>query len=235
MGLGADQAANRDRSDVRWRVLVVSEPSVVADAVVIVVRNDPGLDLVGRVRPTEDIASAALRLSPDAVVVAFGGPRGVPLMLVDGVREARKNNGDMGIVVVADHMSDFGFALLSTGTGRVAFLLDHRAAEFAGLPGAIREVCAGGHILDSSVVEWLVRRPEGPCAAFNGRELDVLQRIAAGRSNKAIAADLCLSTKSVEKYVTTVFRKLRLIASDTTDRRVLAALAYQQGVSPAAR
>jgi DNA-binding NarL/FixJ family response regulator len=235
MGLGWDDQEGPEEPAGKLDVLVVAEPSVVADAVMVIVQGSPGLVIVDRVRPTVDVAAVAARSAPDALVVAFGGPRGVPISLVDGVRELRKANPALGVVVIADQMSDFGFALLSTGTGRVAFLLDHRAAEFGGLPGAIREVCGGGHILDSSVVEWLVRRPQGPCATLNGRELDVLQRMAAGRSNKAIAADLCLSTKSVEKYVTTVFRKLHLIASDLTDRRVLAALAYQQGVTPIVR
>jgi DNA-binding NarL/FixJ family response regulator len=238
MGLGWDEQDKHDGPHEIARklgVVVVSEPSVVADAVMIVVQSQPDLLVVDHVRPSVDIAAIAARCAPDALVVAFGGPRGVPISLVDGVRELRKTNPGLGIVVIADQMSDFGFALLSTGTGRVAFLLDHRATEFGGLPDAIREVCGGGHILDSSVVEWLVRRPEGPSAALNGREVDVLQRMAAGRSNKAIAGDLCLSTKSVEKYVTTVFRKLRLFASDMTDRRVLAALAFQRGVTPVLR
>ena len=154
------------------------------------------------------------------------------MTLIDGARELRRQHPEIGIVVVADQMTDFGFALLATRAGRVAFLLDHRAPEFEGLCDAIREVCAGGHIIDASAIEWLVHRPDGGCVELNAREVDVLQRMAGGRSNKAIAAELCLSTKSVEKYVTTIFRKLRLVTSDTTDRRVLATLAFQHGVAP---
>ncbi len=214
------------------RVLVIADPSVVGDAVTVLVRRDPRLEFAARIRPADDLMAAVGQSAPDAVVVALGGLRTLPMTLVDGARELRRQDPEVGIVVVADQMSDFGFALLATRAGRIAFLLDHRAPEFEGLCDAILEVCGGGHMIDASAIEWLVHRPDGGCVELNAREVDVLQRMAGGRSNKAIAAELCLSTKSVEKYVTTIFRKLHLVTSDMTDRRVLATLAFQKGVVP---
>jgi DNA-binding NarL/FixJ family response regulator len=229
-----DGAASADAPRA-LRVLVLADPTVVGDAVAVLVGNQPGLELTERIRPTDDLMAAVDRTAPDAVVIALGGPQPMPMTLVNGARELRKVHEEIGIVVVADQMTDFGFALLATRAGRAAFLLDHRSPDFASLPGAIREVCAGGNLIDATVIDWLVHRPDGAITDLNAREVDVLQRMAGGRSNRAIATDLCLSIKSVEKYVTTIFRKLRLVTSDMTDRRVLATLAFQRGVVPVSR
>lgn len=100
--------------------------------------------------------------------------------------------------------------------------------------GALREVRDGQTVLDPSVVDSLVERRDGIVIDdLTVRELDVLEQIAHGLSNAAIAAALYVSIKSVEKNVTTIFRKLGLTDPSLVDRRVTAGLIYTRAQTSA--
>lgn len=108
----------------------------------------------------------------------------------------------------------------------MAYLLDEHLAGLDTVIGALREVRAGQSVLDPSTVDSLVERHDGIVIGdLTVRELDVLEQIAHGLSNSAIAA-LYVSVKAVEKNVTTIFRKLGLTEQRLIDRRVTAGLIY---------
>ena len=93
--------------------------------------------------------------------------------------------------------------------------------------GALRDVRAGQTVLDLSIVNSLIARREGvPIDDLTAREIVVLELMAHGLTNRAVASELGLSVKAVEKYVIAIFRKLELVDDGRVDRRVAAALTY---------
>jgi DNA-binding NarL/FixJ family response regulator len=92
----------------------------------------------------------------------------------------------------------------------------------------VRRVADRGSALDPEVVSQLVgrRRDQSPIAELTPREREVLELMAEGRSNQAIANELVVTERAVEKHVTSIFSKLDLASSPGDHRRVLAVLAY---------
>jgi DNA-binding NarL/FixJ family response regulator len=104
-------------------------------------------------------------------------------------------------------------------------------AEVERLAEAVERVAAGGSVLDPEVVAQMLgrRRGEGPLDSLTAREREVLELMAEGRTNRAIAAKLFLSERAVERHVTSIFAKLDLPTTEQDHRRVLAVLAYLRG------
>src|SRR6185436_13645406 len=107
------------------------------------------------------------------------------------------------------------------------YLLKDRVADIADFSSAVRRVGEGGSALDPAIVSQLVgrRRKDDPIDALTPREREVLELMAEGRSNRAIAERLFVTERAVEKHVTSIFSKLHLPASSDDHRRVLAVLA----------
>jgi len=142
----------------------------------------------------------------------------------------RATDPDMGIVVLSQHNDpDYAMTLFRDGTQRLAYLLKQRVGEPAELIRAVREVADGGSVIDPEVVLSLVARSSqsevSRLTSLTDREHDVLEQRAQGRTNAAVAAALCLSESSIEKYSTSIFAKLGL-ADKRTPPAVSAVLAY---------
>lgn len=119
--------------------------------------------------------------------------------------------------------------LLSRADG-VGYLLKDRVSDVDGFAAAVRRVADGGSALDPEVVGQLLgRRRGGPLDGLSPREREVMELIAEGRSNQAIADRLFVTLRAVEKHVTSIFEKLGLPAGADDHRRVLAVLAYLRG------
>ena len=110
----------------------------------------------------------------------------------------------------------------------IGYLLKDRINDLPEFTAAIRRVASGGSALDSSVVSQLVgrRRRDDPLAELTPREREVLELMAEGLSNIAIAERIVVTESAVEKHVTSIFQKLHLPAAANTHRRVLAVLTY---------
>jgi DNA-binding NarL/FixJ family response regulator len=122
--------------------------------------------------------------------------------------------------------------LLGASSGRdaagVGYLLKDRVADVGEFVDALSRIAAGGTALDPKVVTQLLgasRRADG-LLTLTTRERDVLELMAQGRSNGAIAGSLVISDRAVEKHVGNIFSKLGLPPSDADHRRVLAVLRY---------
>ena len=118
--------------------------------------------------------------------------------------------------------------LLGAGSGGVGYLLKDRVASLAELTDALDRIADGGTVLDPEVVAQLIGRRHDPMLNLTPREREVLQLMAEGRTNAAIASALFIGTGAVEKNVTSIFGKLALEDSGNDHRRVLAVLAYLQ-------
>ena len=118
--------------------------------------------------------------------------------------------------------------LLADRAGGVGYLLKDRVFDVDQFIDGARRVAAGGTVLDPDVVAQLLSRPRerDPVATLTPRERDVLELMAEGRSNAAIAARLVISEKAVSKHTNSIFTRLGLPQSEDDNRRVLAVLAY---------
>src|SRR5262249_27150946 len=114
------------------------------------------------------------------------------------------------------------------GAEGIGYMLKDRISDVEQFAGAVRRVGEGGSALDPAVVSQLVgrRRSAGPLDELTPREREVLELMAEGRSNQAIAERLFVTLRAVEKHVTSIFTKPDLPASNDDHRRVLAVLAY---------
>jgi DNA-binding NarL/FixJ family response regulator len=155
-----------------------------------------------------------------------------PTQTDEGIRaahEIRRRHPGMGIVLLSQHV-EVGVAtrLLAEVPQRLGYLLKDRVTDPADFAGSLRCVAAGGTALDPQVVSRLLTDPQEaspPPRPVAARAL-VLELVAEGRSNKAIAERLALTPSAVQKQVRTIFDKLGIPASEDDDRRILAVLAY---------
>jgi DNA-binding NarL/FixJ family response regulator len=142
----------------------------------------------------------------------------------------REQRPDVGVVVLSQYADPaYALALLEGGSEGRAYLLKERVSEVDELLAAIRDVAAGGSVIDSKVVESLVstKRPStSDVDRLTPREREILSEMAQGKSNAAIAATLVLSTRAVEKHTNSIFSKLGLSEEIDLNRRVKAVLLY---------
>ena len=144
-------------------------------------------------------------------------------------REIRERFPGTGVLVLSQYVeSGYALDLLAESAEGVGYLLKDRVADVEQFASAVRRVAEGGSALDPAVVSELVgrRRQDDPLDELTPREREVLELMAEGRSNQAIADRLYVTLRAVEKHVTSIFSKLDLPASTDDHRRVLAVLLY---------
>ena len=166
---------------------------------------------------------------PDVAIVDIRMP---PTQTDEGLRaakEIREKHPETAVLVLSQYLeSAYALELLSESAEGVGYLLKDRVADIPEFVAAVKRVGEGGSALDPSVVSQLVgrRRADDPVGALTPREREVLELMAEGLSNAAIAERMVVTERAVEKHVTSIFGKLRLGADSETHRRVLAVLAF---------
>ena len=167
-----------------------------------------------------------LEQKPDVAVLDVRLP---PAFTDEGLQAAiaaRAAVPGLPILVLSQHVEPlYARELLSDRRGAVGYLLKDRVSDVAKFVDAVRQVAAGGTVMDPEVVARLLDRNR-PLDVLTGREREVLAEMAEGRSNAAIAAKLFVTEKAVSKHINNIFMKLGLPPSDDDNRRVLAVLAY---------
>jgi DNA-binding NarL/FixJ family response regulator len=213
------------------RVVIAEDLALLRDGLTRLLR-DNGFDVVGAVTDGDALLHTIALERPDIAIVDIRLP---PTFRDEGLRaaiEARRRAPDTAILVVSQYVElTYATELLSDGRGGVGYLLKDRILDVADFVEAVRRVAGGGTALDPEVVAQLFsrRRPDDPLERLTPRELEVLGRMAEGRSNTAIAQELVLTVGAVEKHIANIFMKLRLPPSESDHRRVLAVLTYMQG------
>ena len=137
----------------------------------------------------------------------------------------------MGVVVVSQYATpQFALALLEHGSDGRAYLLKERLSDRAQLVAALRAVADGGSVVDAKVVESLIaaraRADASPVADLTPREREILSEIAQGKTNQAIAEQLFLTKRAVEKHINAIFLKLNLSYAEDVSKRVKATLLF---------
>ena len=194
--------------------------------------TENGFEVVAAVADADALVHAVLRERPDVAIVDIRLP---PTFRDEGLRAAlglRRSSPETAILVVSQYVEHtYATELLAeAGAGGVGYLLKDRVLDVSDFVDAVRRVASGGTALDPEVVAQLVGgRGARPLDQLTPREREVLELMAEGRSNAAIASSLVLTVGAVEKHNASIFQKLRLPPSDTDHRRVLAVLEYLRG------
>jgi DNA-binding NarL/FixJ family response regulator len=213
------------------RVVLADDSYLVREAIAHVLDTEPGFLLVATCEDGDALLAAVEDERPDLVLTDIRMP---PSGDDEGIRVAnrlREAHPDIGVVVVSQYANPrYGVALFEGGSERRAYLLKERLHERSQLMGALSTVAAGGSVVDPKVVEALisaqVRDESSPLSELTRRELEILGEIAQGKSNRAIADQLVLSKRAVEKHINAIFLKLGLTHDEDVSRRVKAALIY---------
>ena len=190
-----------------------------------------GFDVVEAVDNGPMLREALLRNRPDvAVVDVLLPPTFTDEWLVAAVA-ARKELPGLPVLVLSQYVEQlYARELLADQSGGVGYLLKDRVGNVEEFVSAVRRVAAGGTAMDAGVIGQLVGRRAVPLATLTPREREVLELVAEGRSNAAIAAALFVTEKAVGKHISSIFSKLDLPPSDDDNRRVRAVLAYLQAI-----
>jgi serine/threonine-protein kinase len=209
--------------------VVVAEDSVLLRAGVVHLLEAAGFDVVAQAGDAEELMSAVRTHRPDVAVTDIRMP---PTHSDEGLRAARTIRAELpgtGVLVLSQYAEEaYAVDLLGESAEGVGYLLKDRVADPRGFADSVRTVGQGGSALDPEVVEQMLSRPResSPLDALSARQRDVLARMAEGHSNHAIAEELGLSERAVERDIGAIFAKLDLPAGNEGHRRVLAVLTF---------
>lgn len=189
-----------------------------------------GFEVLAAVDNGPDLARA---LEEPGLEVAVVDVRLPPTQTDEGLRcalAARRARPGLPILVLSQHVEQlYARELLADGRGGTGYLLKDRVFDAAQFVDAVRRVAAGGTAMDPEVISQLLARSSTRDRAVNRltpRETEVLELMAQGRSNAAIAEKLVVTERAVSKHTSNIFQRLDLTVSDDDNRRVLAVLAY---------
>jgi len=211
---------------------VIADDSVLLREGVARLLQDAGFHVVGQAGTAEDLLLKVRSYTPDVAIVDIRMP---PTHTDEGLRaakEIREHHADVGVLVLSQYVeSGYALELLQEDANGVGYLLKDRVSDVREFAAAVKRVAEGGSALDPEVVSRLVgrRRGDDPLSHLTAREREVLELMAEGRSNQAIAERLFVTLRAVEKHVTSIFGKLHLPAAEQDHRRVLAVLTYLRG------
>ncbi|CAM5421589.1 DNA-binding response regulator OS=Streptomyces alboniger OX=132473 GN=CP975_12755 PE=4 SV=1 [Streptomyces alboniger] len=208
--------------------IVLAEDSVLLREGLIGLLTRFGHEVPAAVGDADALLGAAAEHQPDIVVTDVRMPPGFQDEGLHAALRLRAERPGLPVLVLSQYVQRaYAAELLDSGDGSgVGYLLKDRVGQVEQFVAALREVAAGGTVVDPEVVRQLLRRRRDPLARLTPREREVLALIAEGRSNNAIARELVVSEAAVGKHIGSILTKLDLPPADDVHRRVLAVLAY---------
>jgi len=213
------------------RVVLAEDNYLVREGVRRLLETSPDLEVVAACEDLDSLYAAVESESPDVVLTDIRMP---PSGVDEGIQAAarlRETHPEIGVVVLSQYSEPrYALGLLEKGSAGRAYLLKERVHDLEELVAAIKEVAAGGSVIDPKVVDALVearsREEKSLLATLTPREREILGEMAQGKNNAGIAASLVITERSVEKYINSIFSKLGLTWEHDVHRRVKAVLLY---------
>jgi DNA-binding NarL/FixJ family response regulator len=209
--------------------VVLAEDFVLLRAGLVHVLERYGYTVVAQVGDAPALVRAVADEQPDIVITDVRMP---PDNTDDGLRaaiELRRRWPALPVLVLSQYIEQtYATELFQGDPAGLGYLLKDRVSDVDDFAAALRQVAAGGTVIDPAVVRQLLarHRDRSPVASLTPRERDVLELMAQGRTNAAIARGLYLSEQAVAKHIGSIFGKLGLAPAVEDNRRVLAVLAY---------
>ncbi|MGW6725917.1 LuxR C-terminal-related transcriptional regulator [Nocardia sp. NPDC055029] len=208
------------------RVVIAEDSAILRDGLAGLL-TERGHEVVAMVGDALSLSEVVGTQRPDVAVVDVRMP---PTFTDEGLLaaiELRRAYPGIGVLVFSQWIETrYATELLAAGAGGVGYLLKDRVADVADFVDALHRVATGGTALDPEVVKQLMgaSRQQDSLARLTPREREVLELMAQGLTNSAIAAAITVTERAVEKHIGNIFTKLDLPPSDTHHRRVLAVL-----------
>src|SRR4051812_26544091 len=193
---------------------------------------DASFDVVAHARDADEVLRRVAGHRPDVVVVLALGADGDGGTL-RALSALRADLPQLSVLLLArDAIETVARTLLAERGGGIGYILEHRIERVDALTDVLRQVLAGGTILDPEVVACLVGSDCGdPLRILTAREREVLAFVAAGRSNLGVARQLVVTQGAIEKHMRNIFAKLSLSADSSVHRRVIATRVFLRAYS----
>lgn len=216
------------------RVVFAEDNYLVREGTAALLASVDEIELVAVAEDLDGLLSAVSEHSPDAVLTDIRMPPTKTTEGIDAALQIRAEHPDVGVVVLSQYDDEeYAYELLKDGAAGLGYLLKDHVGDVEELVRALQDVAKGGSFLDPQIVEALVARKQklanSPLAELTERESEVLEQMAQGKNNAAIAKSLFLSERAVEKHINSLFHKLRLSNEPEVHRRVKAVLTFLQG------
>jgi DNA-binding NarL/FixJ family response regulator len=209
--------------------LVIAEDSAILRDGLVQLLVERGHEVVAKVGAADELLEAVNEFTPDVAIVDIRMP---PTFTDEGLVaavELRRSHPDIGVLVFSQWVETrYATELLAGKPDGVGYLLKDRVTDIAEFDDAVRRVASGGTALDPEVVRQLIgnRRQSSVLDRLTPREREVLELMAEGHSNSALAHQLSITERAIEKHVSAIFTKLDLPPSQAHHRRVLAVVTY---------
>jgi DNA-binding NarL/FixJ family response regulator len=215
------------------RLLICEDDYLVREGARAVLDSASGIRVLATAGDPDELDALLDAHEPDAVILDIRMPPTFTTEGIDVAKRLREQRPEIGIVILSQHDDpEYALELLEHGSERLAYLLKERLGDSERLVAAIEEVVSGGSALDPKIVDSLMeaqrRRNVSRLAGLTPRELEVLSLMATGKGNAAIARELVISERAVEKHTNAIFRKLGLGDEVDVNRRVAAVLFFLQ-------
>jgi DNA-binding NarL/FixJ family response regulator len=218
------------------RIVLADDSYLVREGLTALLGEDDTVDVAAAVADPHSLLKAVAEHRPDAVLSDIRMP---PTHTTEGIEAAKRIRAEypqIGVVVLSQFVEeDYAFELLANGESGLGYLLKERVSQLDELVRALHEVARGGSVLDPKVVEALLARTasatRNPLLGLSDREREVLQEMATGSTNAAIAKALFMSDRAVEKHIGAVFAKLGLVDEKQVNRRVTAVLTFLEATA----
>ena len=210
------------------RVVLAEDLHILRDGLVLLLEAH-GFEIAAAVASGPELRLALTRERPDVAVVDVRLPPSYTDEGLQAALAARRETPGLPVLVLSQHVEQlYARELLADGAGAIGYLLKDRVVNGDQFIEAVRRVAAGGTAMDPEVIAKLLttNTRDVPVARLSPREREVLELMAQGRSNAAIATRLFLSESAVGKHTAAIFTKLDLPPSDDDNRRVRAVLTY---------
>lgn len=213
------------------RVVVGEDSYIAREGISRALEEEADIEVVATCTDLPSLRAAVAEARPDVVLTDIRMP---PTKTDEGVRlaaELRLTHPDIGVVILSQYAEPlYATELLEGSSDRRAYLLKDRVQDHSELGRALREVAAGGSIIDPRIVELLLtsqrRRQDAHFDALTPREQEILALVAEGWSNPAISERLGITTRAAERHISSIFSKLGLGDTEQVSRRVKAAVMY---------
>jgi DNA-binding NarL/FixJ family response regulator len=216
---------------VALRIVFAEDDYLVREGTAALLAEAGDVEVVAAVADRDGLLAAVEEHGPDAVLTDIRMPPTKTTEGIDAARRIREEHPETGVVVLSQYAEeDYAYELLKDGAEGLGYLLKERVADVEEIVRALRDVAAGGSVLDPKVVEGLVARRDrearSPLAHLTDREREVLSLMAEGKNNAAIADSLYLTERAIEKHINSLFHKLGLSEEPNVHRRVMAVLTF---------
>lgn len=218
------------------RIVVAEDNNLLRQGLTQLLEVTGEVEVVGSCGDLHELLAAVDRELPDAVLTDIRMP---PTHVDEGICAAlriRPKYPTIGVVVLSEYASPtYAVQLLGAESAGVGYLVKDRVTDITQVIAALRTVCAGGSVVDSQVITQMMAARtvvrSSPLDHLTDRELEVLEAMAQGQSNAAIAASIHAAERTVEKYISSIFSKLHLVDEPDVNRRVRAVVLYLSEVA----